>query len=229
AMYSVYVRMLSDLASLNYAKGKKERAFETAAEFMRLDRDGDIIARTIYYASLLERGEFDEVIRAADDDFYETLPGEHCRTIAVFELDGCGERAVRCLINAIAIDPDVPYYILGIWSFDGEIENPDDSNDYLEEAMIFVPMLTELWSANEERLAFISIVAFAFGYITGRIEGPDDMKMIEDGYRDLGCLEEIKESRDILHAMLASGHDQEEVDNKALSMFAENDYFGLLG
>jgi hypothetical protein len=226
--YSMYVCMLSDLASLNYLKGNRDVAFEAAAEFMRLDRDGDATARAVYYASLFERGEFEEIIRAVDDDTYETLPGEHCRAMAVFELDGYGERAARCLINAIAIDPDAPYYILGIWSLDYERDNLDDDDDgYIEETMITIPVLSELWSADEERLAFLSAVAFTFGYITGRV-GPDDMRMVEDCCEDLGWLDEIQESRDILHAMLVSGLDKEEVDEKALSMFAENDYFGLL-
>ena len=228
AMYSVYLCMLSDLASFNYVKGNRDLAFEAASEFMRLDRNGDATARAVYYASLLERGEFEEVVRAAGDDIFETVPGEHCRAIAAFELDGCGEKALRSLVNAIALDPDVPYYILGIWSLDYEIENLEDDNGYVKEVMITIPVLLEQWSANEERLAFLSAVVFPFGYITGRVEGPDDIRMIEDGCRELGCLDAIQESRDIIHAMLASGHDQEEVDRKALSMFMENDCFGLL-
>jgi hypothetical protein len=53
--------------------------------------------------------------------------------------------------------------------------------------------------------------------------------MIEESYREVGCLEDIRESRDILHAMLAEGREQEEVDEEALSLFRKMEYFGLFG
>ncbi|MDR3076845.1 MAG: hypothetical protein LBU26_06055 [Synergistaceae bacterium] len=227
-IWPIYVAMLADLASCLYISGDRDRALEAASEFMKLDRDGGMIGRAIYYAILTERGDFEEVIRAADDDMYETLPGEYCRAIAVFEQDGFGEESARYLLDAISLDPDIPYYILGLWTIDGEIEDSGNDDGYIEDMMIAVSVLSEIWSANEERLAFLSAIAFAFGYITGRVESPEDMEMIEESCRELGCLEDIKESRDIIHAMLAAGKDQEETDEKAIFMFRENGYFGMI-
>jgi len=223
------VSMLADLASFLYVSGKHDRAFETASEFMKLDLECGILGRMVYYAVLVERGEFDEVIRAADDDICETPPGEYCKAIAAFETEGGEDRAAEYLLSAISMDPDLPYYILGLWTIDDEDVDEDEDDGYIEDTMMTVAVLSELWGANEERLGFLSAVAFAFGYVTGRMEGPDDMSMIEESYRELGCLEEIRETRDVLHAMLASGKEQEEVDEEAATVFRQTNYFGLLG
>jgi hypothetical protein len=226
-IYALYVSMLSDLASFLYVSGERDRAFAVAEEFMRRDNECLILGRMVYYAVLVERGRFGDVIRAAADDICETPPGEYCRAIAAFESDDYDGKAAEYLLGAISMDPDLPYYILGLWTIDdGEMENEDDG--YIEDMMMTVAVLSELWAANDERLAFLSTVAFAFGYITGRVEGPDDITMIEDGYRELGCLDVIQESRDILHAMLASGRGQDEVDEEAISLFRQNGHFGLL-
>ncbi|MCL2684037.1 MAG: hypothetical protein FWE55_02230 [Synergistaceae bacterium] len=225
----IYISMLTDLVSFSYIKGDKSLAYEVASEFMRVGGNDNRIVRTVYYASLLERGDFEEMIRATESDILENSSAYHCRAIAAFELDGRGEMAARSLMDAIALDPDLPYYILGVWGFDDEafIETLNcEDVPRLEDIMITVPILHELWSANEERLEFLATMAFAFGYITGRVE-PDDMKMVENGCRNIECLEEIREARDIIHAMLAAGREQDEVDEKALSIFEENDYFGL--
>jgi tetratricopeptide (TPR) repeat protein len=229
-IYPVYVAMLADLASFLYVSGQRDRAFDAASEFMKLDNDCVITGRMVYYAVLIERGEFDAAIQAAENDIYETPPGEYCSAIAAFETDDNPKEAAERLISAISMDPDLPYYILGLWTIDeNELDGEEDYDGYVEDTMMTVAVLSELWSANEERLAFISAIAFAFGYITGRVGGADDMELIEGSYRELGCLEAVQESRDILHAMLASGRDQEEVDEQAISMFREADYFGILG
>jgi hypothetical protein len=230
AARALYVSMLSDLASFLYVTGEHDRAFVSASEFMKLDRDCNIIGRLVYYAVQIERGEFASVIETADSDICETPAGEFCRALAAFELEGCSAATAECLLGAFSMDPDLAYYILGLWTIDDEdIENEDDEDGYIEETMMTVAVLSELWAVSEERLAFLSIVAFAFGYLTGRMEGPEDMTMIEDSYREVGCLEDIRESRDILHAMLAEGREQEEVDEEALSLFRKMEYFGLFG
>jgi hypothetical protein len=225
-----FVSMLSDLASFSYIAGDKDKAFDAAAEFMRYDREGGEIGRVIYYTILVERGDFDEVLRAADEDYCESPQQEYCRAIAAFELDGRDETSAGYLLDAIDMDPDLPFYILGLWELDDEFDGAesDESEEYVEEMMMSVAVLSELWAANEERLAFLSMVAFAFGYITGRLDGPEELAMIEDSYRELGCLYEIQESRDIIHAMLAGGADQSETDERAIALFLENDYYGMM-
>ncbi|MDR3280556.1 MAG: hypothetical protein LBT23_08585 [Synergistaceae bacterium] len=228
--YSLYVSMLSDLASFLYVAGEHEKAFDAAKEFMELDREGYITGRLVYYAVLIERGDFKTVLEAVEADLCETPAGEFCRGVASLELEGPGDAAAGYLLDAFSMDPDLPYYIMGLWTIDDEdLEYEDDEDGYIEETLMTVAVLSDMWSSSEERLAFLSILAFAFGYLTGRMAGADDMDMIEDSYRDAGCLEEMRESRDILHAMLASGKEQEEVDEEAISSIRKTNYFGLLG
>jgi hypothetical protein len=229
-IYLLYVAMLADLATFLYISGEHDRAFDIASEFMKLDKNCNITGRMVYYAVLVVRGDFEEVLASVEDDICETPPGEYCKAIAVFEMEGICDKASTYLMDAISMDPDLPFYILGLWVIEEEdLDDNYEIDGYMEDTFMTVAVLAELWTATEERLAFLSVIAFAFGYLTGRMEGPDDTAMIEESYRELGSLAEIQESRDVLHAMLASGKEQDEVDEKALSILKETDYFGLFG
>lgn len=224
-VHAAFVSMLSDYASHLYFYGEKDRALEVASEFMKYDRDGYIVGRLVYYALLIEKGQFDRAVEAADEDVCETPIAAYCRAIALYERDGANEDASDALLEAISLDPDMVFYILGFWTFDEEQEEAADANDeeaaYLEDLMMHVSVLSELWAATEERLAFLGVVAFAFGYMTGRMEDAGDMEMLEEGYKTLGCLEEMQEARDTLHAAIASGKEQEDIDEEALMLFRE--------
>ncbi len=219
---SAYVSMLSDLASLQYFSGEKAPALATAREFMKLDQDGYLIGRLIYYTLLIEEQAYAEAVSAADDDTCETPIAAHARAIALYETEGASAEASDALLEAISMDPDMSFYILGLWELDDETESDDpDEEAYQEELTMHVSMLSELWSATEERLAFLGVVVFAFGYMTGRMDDTNDIDMIEEGYKNLGCLEEMREARDVLHAMIASGKEQDVVDEEALMSFRD--------
>ncbi|MDL2263212.1 hypothetical protein LJC31_01020 [Synergistaceae bacterium OttesenSCG-928-I11] len=219
---SAYVSMLSDLASLQYFSEEKDAALETAREFMKLDRDCYIIGRLVYYTLLVEKKAYAEVVSAADDDVCETPIAAHCRAIALFETEGASAEASDALLEAISMDPDMSFYILGLWELDDEAESMNPEEDaYMEDLVMHVSMLSELWNATEERLAFLGVVVFAFGYMTGRMDDTNDTDMLEDGYKTLGCLDEMQEARDTLHAMIASGKEQEAVDEEALMLFRD--------
>jgi hypothetical protein len=229
SVYTMYVCMLSDLASFYYLTGKRDMAYGIASEFMKLDEECEIMGRVIYYATLIERGDFEEVIETADRDNCETPPGEHCKAMAAFEMEGISENTALNLLNAFSLDADLAFYITGIWDLDEAMLDEDDEEDgYLEETMMTASILSELWNASEERLAFLTSFAFAFGYITGRIDDSDDVRMIEGKFRENGYLEELEEARDVIHAKLASGSDRQETDEEALAAFQETEYFGLL-
>ncbi|MDR1578934.1 MAG: hypothetical protein LBS35_01140 [Synergistaceae bacterium] len=227
SVHSMYVCMLSDLASFYYLTGKRDLAYETASEFMRLDEECDIVGRVVYYATLIDRGDFEEVLETADQDNCETPPGEYCKAIAVFEMEGISESAAKNLLNAFSLDADLAFFMTGIWSLDEAIPDEEDAA-YLEETMMAASILSELWNASEDRLAFLTAFAFAFGYITGRIEDSGEVRMIEKKFSENGYIEELEEARDVMHAKLALGNDRQEIDEEALSAFQEADYFGLL-
>jgi hypothetical protein len=228
SLYSVYVCMLSDLASFYYLTEKRDLAYEAASEFMKLDEEGEVVGRVVYYATLIERGDFDEVLEAADRDNCETPPGEHCKAIASFELDGVSENAALNLLNAFSLDPDLVFYITGIWDLGEAVMEEEEEAVYLEETMMMTSILSELWNASEERLAFLTTFVFAFGYITGRIGDSSDVEMVEKKFRENGYIEELEEARDIIQSKLASGSDRQEIDEEALAAIQETDYFGLL-
>ncbi|MDR1510274.1 MAG: hypothetical protein LBS53_11610 [Synergistaceae bacterium] len=225
-LYLIYVSILSDLASYSYLAGDRLRAFEAASEFMKFDRDCRAVGRAVYFAILAERGDFKKLLSAVEDDICETPPGEYCRAIAAFETEEYRDEAAGYLLNAISLDPDLPYYILELKSI-AEEDLSDDGCDYAGEFTLIVMILSELWSANADRLAFFSALVFAFGYLTRRMDESGDLAMLEQTYRGAGCLEEMREARDILDAMLADGREQREVDDEALSMLQEAEYFGL--
>ncbi|MDR0652249.1 MAG: hypothetical protein LBG12_02975 [Synergistaceae bacterium] len=229
SVYSMYVNMLSDLASFYYLTGKRDQAYEVASEFMELDEDCEVVGRVIYYATLIERGDFEEVLEAADQDNCETPPGEHCKAIAAFEMEGISENAAFNLLNAFSLDADLAFYITGIWDLDDAIldEDEEEASD-VEETMMTTSILSELWNASDERLAFLTAFAFAFGYITGRIGDSGEAEMIEGKFRENGYIEELEEARDVIQAKLASGTNRQEIDEEALTAIREADYLGLL-
>jgi hypothetical protein len=102
---------------------------------------------------------------------------------------------------------------------------------FMEETMMTISILSELWNASEERMAFLTVFAFAFGYITGRVGNSIETQIIERKFRENGYIEVLEEARDVIHAKLASrnlSQSQEEIDEEALAAFQEADYFGLL-
>jgi tetratricopeptide (TPR) repeat protein len=216
----LYSTMLSDLASCLYFEGKKDEALDIAKEFMDADIDGNTLGRLVYYCTLTEKEIYTVVVDKVESDEFETPVGEYCNAISLFEMEDAGDEASDALINAISLDPDLVFYIMGLWDTE-DIDRSDitDDDGYFEELVMDVTVLSELWSATEERLAFLGSVAFAFGYLSGRIDDAAELELLEDGYKNIGCLEEMRESRDVLQAEIASGKSQEEIDEEALSMF----------
>jgi hypothetical protein len=229
---SLYASMLSDLAAYLYFNDRKDEALDAARDFMKYDDEGGLPGRIVFYSSLIEKGEFTTVVQEAETDPFETSIGEYCRSIALFEIEGPSEDASDALLDAVAMDPDMIMYIVGAWTFD-EIEHDDIDEDdddeicYLEELIMNVSVLADLWAADEDRLDFISVVALAFGYMTGRIDDPGEIDMLEEGYDNLGCLEAMREARDTFHAAIASGRSQDDVDEDALSAFKDMRNRGL--
>ena len=217
AYQSILVAMLSNLASCEYFSGNKEKALEFAEEFMNLDDEGFIVGRVIYYALLIEMKKFEEAIEAADTDLCETPMSEHARAIALFETQGAGQDASDSVLEAIMLDPDMAFFIVGLWEFDeesGESSEEEDSDDL----MMQVAVLTDLWGASEERLAFFGSIVFAFGYLTGRIEEQEDISMLEEGYKSLDCLDDMVSAKQTVESLIAANREPGEIDEEALTL-----------
>lgn len=211
--------MLADLAASRYFCGKKDEALRASQRFMAIDMDGEVLGRVVSCAVMVEKGMYDEIIDMVDSDVYETAFAAHCRAIALFETEGPSDESSDALLEAISIDPDMAFTSIGVIGSaeDDDLELEEDAY----ETAISISILEELWSENDDRLSFIGSVSFALAYITGRIDDEDTIAMIEKGYKDLGCLEEMQEARDVIHARIASGEDGETIDDEAIMAFRD--------
>lgn len=229
-VYSEYVMILSDIAFCLYANGEEDGAMEVAENFMAKDREGGVLGRIVHYSLLIKRGKYDEAIESASSDTCVTLMGEYCRAIALFETEGVSDKASDALLEAVSLDPEMAFFIMGLWELgDEEMETifEDEDGVYMHELIMQAERLSELWNASEERIVFLGTVVFALGYLTGRVVGLEDVEMLEETYRTIGCFERMSEARDTLQAMLEGGHEPEEVDEKALDLFKEMKGQGL--
>jgi tetratricopeptide (TPR) repeat protein len=220
--YTTYLAMLADFTSILYFKGEKDAAFKAAQELIDLDDDGFIQGRIVYYSVLIERGEYQRVIDAVEADICETPVGGYCRAIALLELGGEADDASDAVLQAISLDPDMAFYVTDIWTLDeSEIEEMFDDDMYIDSLIMQTFVLTDLWSSSDERLEFLSSIVFTFGYLTGRVTEPEDLAAFEEKYKNAGCLDEMREARDTIHAMQADGKEQDEVDEEALLLFKD--------
>lgn len=229
-LYSEYVMILSDIASCLYANGEEDDALRVAENFMARDKEGGVLGRIVYYSLLIKREEYDRVIESADSDFCVTLMTEYCRALALFETEGVSDKASHALLDAVSFDPDMAFFIMGLWECDdGEIDEifEDEDGVYMHELVMQTERLSELWNASEERVVFLGSVVFALGYLTGRVDKPEDIEMLEESYRTIGCFEKMSEARDTLQAMLAEGREHEEIDEEALKIFKDMTEQGL--
>lgn len=219
-----FASMLADLASVLYIKNELDKAYDVAEEFMKYDTEGNLIGRMVYYSTLTKRCEYDKLSKAADSDDFKTPLSEFSRALALFELEGPSEDASDALLEAISTERDMIFHVMGLWEIDEDSLNDDLDEEeaaYMDEFQMQVGILTELWSETEERLAFLSSVAFSFGYLTGRISEPEDLEMLEEGYHNLGCFDAMSTAREELLAMLDDGRDEFDVDEEAIMRFRE--------
>lgn len=216
-VFQLYAYMLSDLAGQRYFSGDKEAAAGPASEFMKFNVGDSYVGASVHYALMIEKEQYGRVIEEADSGS-ENLPSAHCRAIALFETEGSCEEASDAMLAAISLDPDINFYILGVW----EIDLDDIDEEQLEEIdplLVQSSVLHDLWSKNDERLAFFSRHVFAIGYLTGRIDDEDEIAAIEEGYKLCDSLDEMRAARDEINAMIAAGKDYETVDEEAVMAF----------
>ena len=219
-----FAMMLSDLSSMYFLKGEFDKALKVAEEFMDVDSSGNLIGRMVYYSTLIKKGEYERLTKVADSDEFKTPLSEFSRALALFELGGASEDATDALLEAISLDSEMIFYIMGLWELEEDaLDNitDDDEAAYMEEFQMQAGVLMDLWVETEERLAFISTVAFTFGYLTGRISEPDDIEMLENGYRNLGCYDAMSDAREELLTKIDEGTEAYVIDEEAIMRFQE--------
>jgi hypothetical protein len=230
-MQFIYISMLSDLASYMYFSGRKEEAMEIAKEFKEYDIFGNIPGRLVFYATIIEKYDFNGVIKELENEEIEDVVSEYCRAIALYELDkGDVADASDVLLEAVSLAPEIIFYILGMWNVD-DIEPEDFDEDEFDcslgELKLITSVLSDLWSAEDDRLVFLGHVAFALGYLTDRMTNKEEIEVLESSYDELDIFFMMSESRDKLRAWAKSGRSQSDIDEEAIQVLREMSDVGL--
>ncbi len=215
-----YATLLMNLGYMLYLDGRGEEALETAQKLVDFDDEGYFdLGRTLLYRCLLDTEDFEAVLGQLESDPIMTLAGQHARAIALFETEGKEPEAGEALRDLFAMDPDLPFYLLGIF------ETPEDDEAYddpeLEETLHVAGYFAEIWSASPERLTFLSTPTFIFGYLTERLDDPEEVELLEKAWRDAGFLERITEAKKRLEDMAQKGADADDLTQAALEQTFE--------
>lgn len=214
----VYCNILMDLGYSLLSIGELEDALEIAEELVNFDDEGYFPSRELLYRCMLDLDMYDEILETLELDPLESIAGEHARAIALLET-GAENDEIRGAVNyAIALAPDVTFFVLGIWEFPDE---DDDNSEGLEEAIMNATYLAEPWSKNDRRLTLLVIPVFLLGYLTGRIEDPKEIETLLQTYEYAGILEEVKQSKAKIAEMIRNDDDPERVDAVAMGEVEE--------
>ena len=148
--------------------GDDERTLSLAEELIDFDDDDETLGRTLLYRSLMALGRFREILERSLAEADDVLFALHGRALALFCLSGPGPEASRALWDAIALEPDLPYYLLQYW----EVPDSDSDDDEEQEAWEIcnlAGLLSEPWLADEDRMGWFATAAVLFGYLTDRL------------------------------------------------------------
>ena len=164
--------VLERLAFNALMSGEDERALALAEELVSFDRDDETLGRTLLYRSLMILERHGEVLERSMAEREDVLFALHGRALALFLLSGPGPEASRALWDAVALEPDLPYYLLQYWEVpDGESDDDEEARAW--ETCNLAGLLSPVWLADEERMGWFATAAILFGYLTDRL--PDQV------------------------------------------------------
>lgn len=211
----VYCTILMHLGYSLLSEGETEDALEIAEELVNFDDEGHFPSRELLYRCMLDLDMYEEILESLEIDALESVVGEHARAIALIETKA--ERGeIRDAINyAISLAPDVPFFVLGVWSFPEE-EDEDDADDEFEEVILNATYLAEPWSKTDERLVALSVPAFLLGYLTDRIEDKKEIETLLQTYEYAGVREDVEQSKEKITIMTKKDEDPDEIDAVAM-------------
>lgn len=209
-----YCTLMMNLGYSLLAEQEVEKALEIAKEFANFDDEGFYPSRTLLYRCMLDLQMYREIFDTLESDPLESVVGEHARAIALIETEAePGE--IRDAINyAISLDPDVSFFVLGIWDFP---EAEDDIDDDVEDTVNYAAYVAEPWCSSDKRLAYISAPTFLLGYLTDRLSDEKEIEVLREGYEGAGLLKEVDEAKARILKMGEQSCDPEEIDAVALA------------
>lgn len=206
-----YGALLMHLAFGFHAKEDLERALDYAQTLVTFDDEGAFPGRTILYRCLLDLQRYDRILEVLETDPLETPVGEHARAIALFETQGACEESLEALLNALSLDPNLPFLVLDLLVLPEEEEELDPA---LEETLHQAVYLQTPWMETEERANFLTLPTLILGSLTNRLE-EDALEVLEESLAE----SPLKAPVAALRAQAAQrdpDEDQEERDQWAL-------------
>lgn len=209
----VYCTLLMNLGYSLLSIGETEEALNVARELANFDDEGYFPSRELLYRCMLDLDLYDDILDTLEADPLESVVGEHARAIALIET-GAEQDEIRDAINyAISLDPDVVFFVLGIWEFPDEAEDADED---LEEVILNATYLADPWSRDDQRLSALSMPSFLLGYLTGRIEDKKEIETLTQTYQYAEILDEVNASKAKIDRMIKNDEDPEEIDAVAM-------------
>ena len=165
----VYLALRQRMAFTLLSLGDGEGALAAAEELLRHDLDDEGATRNLYYRILIERGDWSRIIEETLQDEDHQLGWAWARVAAAFMLrqDGNAETAARMFWEALAMGPNVPFYMLGYMDEPGEGSGE-------EEDFNFAILYEDVWNLSRDLLNWFSRGVLLFGLLSGRFDDPGE-------------------------------------------------------
>lgn len=215
----VYFAILKRAAYVRFLLEDDDGAMELIEELLPFDPYDQMFSRSFYYRILLEREEWAAVLEDTMKQTEHGLGWAYSRIIATYMLSVQGKsgkgnkksdiaKIDKMLWPAIAMSPDVPFYMLGYFP------DPVDDTEEEEDAFEFGLLFEGIWAVSRDMLNWFSKSVILFGLLSGRFgDEQDDMAEILDA---LGGGDDYKELFDklggaepdevVLSAILSGGY-----------------------
>lgn len=214
----VYCTVMMNLGYSLLAEGEIEEAYELAKEFANYDDEGLFQSRTLLYRCMLDLELYSDILEMLESDPLESVVGEHARAISLLET-GAEAADVRDAVNyAVALSPDVPFFVINIWDFP---EPDEEIDEELEDVVNDATYLADPWCRSDKRLAAISAPTFLFGYLTDRLTDEKEIKVLLKGYEEAGVAKRVEAVRKHLDELEKKNTAPEEIDAEALGETAD--------
>ncbi|MBQ9526245.1 MAG: hypothetical protein IJR68_01430 [Fretibacterium sp.] len=165
----VYLALLQRAAFTFFSVGEDEEALHAAEELLRYDLEDNGASRNLYYRILVEKGEWQRILDATEQDVDHQLGWAYSRLAAAFML-GDRPAAARMFWDAVIMSPNVPFYMLGYFP---EPEGESEAEDFN-----FATLYADVWNASRDLLNWFSRGVILFGLLSGRF-GEEQDSMLE--------------------------------------------------
>lgn len=146
--------------------GRVDDALKFSERLRALDPENQVETHSLYYYALLKKKNFAAVLEQTMKEEVHTLAWAWARFIAVFRLSG--QAAEKNFWEALAMSPDVPFYMFG------KFEEPVSDDEVDAEDFAFALLFAEHITGNADELtAFVMARVMLFGVLSDRITMED--------------------------------------------------------